>query len=292
MNQRRAFHAAWRAGRPSRLYGMAVTQEQLQAKLNKAYGWYCPVSWIEEQALRKRVYDYKCMTLFKGEVFCLADEAKLAIFENNPEKYAQKGGESLPSDLPIRLDYIHAHMLKAKDCALRGKDPVDTKKVLDKNDKSVIPADGRESLVVKYKGRHFRFKDEQNLEEFMVFPRKYENVALPSMEDILKDLMDNLGKVVAEPLIEAMIHLGKKRPIYPSAKAPASAALFVALHLKAFNSKKGGEDMEMCRKGLNEFLKACSVATKLSKAYSQKDDEDASFLAKLYDYYALAAPKT
>eukprot|EP00466_Bigelowiella_natans_P012229 jgi/Bigna1/68918/fgenesh1_pg.7_\ len=292
MNRRRAFHASWRAGRPARLYGMAVTQEQLQTRLNKAYGWYCPVSWIEEQALRKRVYDYRFMALFKGGVFCLADEAKLAMFEKNPEKYAQKEGKGLPSDLPIRLDYIHAHVLKAKDCVLRGKDPVDTKKIQDTNVKNVVPADGRESLVVKYKGRHYRFKDEQNLEEFMIFPRKYENVALPSLEDMLKDLLGSLGKTMAEPLIDAMTHLGKKRPIYPSAKAPESAALFVALHLKAFNAKKGDEELKICKNGLNEFIKACSVATKLSKAYNQKDEEEATFLAKLYDFYALAAPKT
>jgi len=266
---RQAFHIAWAAGRPARLFGMAVTREQIMSRMNKKYGFYCPVSWYEEKALRPRATDTRFMSLYKDSVYCLADEKALEKFEKNPDIYIN--GDPLPESLPQRLSPAYSNLVKGEHCALWGYDPVEATKFEQQGLIDPPLVEGDPLYCVEFKGKVYRFKNEANLLEFMTFPTKYDNAKLDrkpdqrSMEEciFLGDFVGYMHKAVADILVDGLTAIADVRPIYPKTTASNSALLYLALYLKANNPNSEHGERQSAEKNFERYVQACNLARRL-----------------------------
>lgn len=289
--RRRAAARAMASGRPARVYGLGLSRSRLMSLLNDAFGRYCPVSWVEERALRARSGGIRNMVLYRGSVYCLSDEKRLQRFEADAERFLKTTPSGFPTDLPQRLPYMLFHSVAVENCALGGYDPVVYVRGSRKGVQEWIEGDPR--LCAAYRGRVYRFSTPATLEEFMTFPAEYTAISLRSQPDKttadqylkLGNYLKYIEKSCAVSLTDALASMESVRPKYPAATFEVSTQVYLSLYLKANNKKVSQDERAKYASRLQSYLDDCALVENLARALSQQDNAAGSAVRKQCERY-------
>lgn len=277
---RQTYAAALAQERPAPIANLCLNKRFIR-KHRSAFQDYCPVCWLNDQALRFRSSTLEFSVEYKHHYFHLCGSAHLSAFVARPEVFAPEEASAapLPAHLPRRVAFADCQLVQDVNCQLRGNCPVTLVRSLAKGRASVVA--GSPYIVVEYKGKLFRCVTELDCQEFLSFPERYCHVRLPrnlppsissqSPLDLLAagKTMAFMEAVMGTPLIKALATFDRHRPKYPGLGVKPSALAYLALTLKASNTQSQPFLREGFATKLESFLHDCELVPGLSDAYRE-----------------------
>ncbi|KAJ3282849.1 adenylate kinase [Borealophlyctis nickersoniae] len=250
------------------IFDIGLSLPDLTSRLGK-FRDYCPVSLVDREELVKGPEGTKYMAEYQNLYYRTAGPNELASFLSDPEKYVN--GRDLPEHLPVRRSPGEVKAMFPKGLELQGYCPV-TFAEGPKGFASIIPGDPE--CVAEYEDKLYSMATSETLEKFMRTPWKYTNLQLPRklpprhapIPVTTLPLVGYLEQAVATSLIEALEAVGKARPKYPYKNVRESACQYLALYLKAHNSKSKEWVRDSYARRLKQFQERCDLIGALSDA--------------------------
>ncbi|KAJ3245876.1 adenylate kinase [Chytriomyces hyalinus] len=251
-------------GMAAPVHDIGINIPMIEEHLSK-FGQYCPVKMLDngELAFAPRGTDYTAE--FDGQFFKMSEKEYLALFLQNPEKYAF--GPELPESLPERKSA--SALVFPKHLELQGYCPVTLADGPSGFD-SIVP--GNLNYIVEYEERLFAFESEEKLGRFMKMPWAFANLELPKKlpPKIVQipvgqlPIIGYLEQSVARSLTDAMTEVGKSRPKHPYKSLSASASEYISYYLKSKNPRSKVWIQEKHSKNLERFLDRCALISEIS----------------------------
>ncbi|XP_054857615.1 adenylate kinase 9 isoform X2 [Eublepharis macularius] len=289
-----------RQGKAASIADLCITPQELLSRLGE-FGQYCPVSLAEKGELVdcSVTPSLKFAAEFRGHYYKMAGQEELDKFLNTPELYVPPLAPHplpLPSKLPKKLTAAEVKSLFPMQAEMQGYCPVtylDGKKRYE----ALVPGDIE--YAVLYRKKLYIFESEDKLQKFMRLPEKYWKQTLPhklppKKEPVLLTALPLTGYLeqgVATALIKAMNEVGCLKPKFPFLSVKKTALLFIAYHLKAFNSRSSDYVRKKYKRKLDWFIDNCELipylGTKMTKKYKEPQNRPIDFDYKLQTFLSL-----
>eukprot|EP00731_Ephydatia_muelleri_P001091 Em0001g1091a len=259
-----------RKDKAASISGLCITPAEFKSRLGE-YQEYCPVSLALKDEL-VNCPSLKFSAEYKGKYYKMATEEYFIEFLSNPDKYIHPNAPRIlpPAELlPQRISQSDVRAMFPKSFEVRGFCPVT---YVDGNKRYEFLVPGNPELVAKYNNKIYCFVSEQKLEKFLRHPHHYELTTLPMKLPPLKQtipvtslpMLGYLEQSVATAVINGLSAVGYFKPKYPFLTAKASALVYFAYHLKAYNEKSGSYIRNKYKKKLAHFEEHCQLIGYLS----------------------------
>lgn len=289
-----------RKGKAASIFGLCITPTEFKSRLGE-YLAYCPVSL----ALKDELVDcsqepsLKFSAEYKGKYYKMATQELFEEFLRNPDKYIHSNApRTLPSPelLPQRISQSDVRAMFPKSFEARGFCPVT---YIDGNRRYEFLVPGNPELVAKYKNKIYCFVSEEKLEKFLRHPHHYELDTLPTKLPPPKQaipltslpMLGYLEQSVATAVINGLSAVGYFKPKYPFLTAKASALIYFAYHLKAYNQNSAGYIRNKYKKKLAHFEEHCQLigylSTIMKAGYTEPAERPLDFAHKMDSFLKL-----
>ncbi|KAJ3357640.1 adenylate kinase [Entophlyctis luteolus] len=250
-------------GQAAPVMDVGLSQEEVKKKWSK-FRNYCPVSLLDKGELVRLDSKIFFTAEFQGLFFNMRGEEELSVFLNSPEKYAY--GPDLPDPLPTRAS--SKDLVFPRQLELQGYCPVS---LVDGPPGFESILTGKLDILAEYDGKIFAFDNEVKLERFMRTPWAFTDLELPrklppkSVHIPIGQLplIGYLEQTVATALTDALTEVGKVRPKFPYKSLTTSASEFLALYLKAKNSKSKDWVQKKYSQQLKKFVVTCKLISEI-----------------------------
>lgn len=124
MASKEEYHQRVNLGLAAVVKNMPISRAHIQQHLGPMKE-FCPVSWLEEHALRSNTKNLDFTVEYKQTYYRLSSIRHLRKFLANPQRYSAKSLDlTLPKDLPFRLNFLDTRRVDDKHCELGGYCPV------------------------------------------------------------------------------------------------------------------------------------------------------------------------
>ncbi|XP_018429496.1 PREDICTED: adenylate kinase 9 [Nanorana parkeri] len=282
INQVQTYMERTMEGKAAAIADFCITHQELVSRLGE-FGQYCPVSLAQRGELVdcSVTSSLQFAAEFRGHYYKMASQHELSAFLQDPELYVPPLAPRLlppPEMLPKKLTVADVKARFPKNAEMKGYCPVtyvDGKKRYE----ALLP--GSIEYAVEYRDKIYIFESEKKLQKFMRLPEQYCNHKLPSklppkMEPIVLTSLPLTGYLeqgVATALIKALNDVGCLKPKYPFLSVKRSALLYIAYHLKAYNSRNSDYIRNKYRKKMEKFVECCELITYLGDRMTRKYKE-------------------
>ncbi|CUE70406.1 Hypothetical protein, putative [Bodo saltans] len=271
--------------------------ETVLAANRSQYKSYCPYMWCRYQQLVEDPSNRKLIAEYLGKYFCFSSTEFFVEFLQHPEIVsgeslaygcgeAQTATLELPSVLPTHLTEEDAKSIRGNvTLELAGCCPVvlyDTRMnvgLRGVTEPTAVPGDV-ERFLVKYDGKYYAIKNQENTERFLRQPWVFAKFAvLPAAEKLpfdrstLKGISNELyaGRTMREAAARAMLAVCRERPKYPGLTLEESALKFMALYIKAHNDNNS----DIASQQYNHNYRQFATEATLYKTIKTEAPEDA-----------------
>ncbi|KAJ3181392.1 adenylate kinase [Gaertneriomyces sp. JEL0708] len=286
IKRRQEYHDAVSQNAAAPVNGVGINLINMEKRIGK-FGDYCPVSFVEKEALVGGALGTKCMAEYQRLFYRLAGEDELAAFLSNPTRYVNST-VSLPPHLPRKKTATDVKEMFPKGLELQGYCPV----MFGDGDRSlntIVPGDP--NLIVEYEDKLYSFCSEEALMKFMSKPWLYTSLTLPKklpprhapININALPIVGYLEQTVATIITDALHEVGKLKPKYPFKSAEESAVEYLALYLKAHNKKAPTWLRESYSKRLTQYRARCELIEFLHDSAVAKKTVDAPERDKEFD---------
>lgn len=224
------------------------------------FGAFCPYEWVEKGDLVRcfpaelSSHDASAMELsraakYLGQYFFFSSTEYLQRFLQNPTTVTDSAAvKPMPKQLPSPVPAADAAQLQETNLALEGCCPVLLYDTRDRRGmrgrRQPVAKKGSLDFVVDYRGQKYAMLSEEHQRRFLRRPWQYvEGAALPTVlrrplpkgatPSTIADAEEYLQRQLYDPVAQALLAVGRERPIYPGLSAEESALKYVALYLKA-----------------------------------------------------------
>ncbi|XP_053340029.1 adenylate kinase 9-like [Clarias gariepinus] len=286
-------------GQAASIAHLGVTPRELESRLGE-FGHYCPVSL----ALQKHLVDcslHNSLELaaeFRRQYYKMATREYLEKFLEAPEQFVAPVCPHklpLPHLLPRKLSAGQVKSRFPQQVELKGYCPV-TYLEGQQSYEGLVP--GNMNFAVEYQEKIYVFETEGKQHKFLRSPETYCNQKLPHKLRPMGDPVDltslpilgYLEQGVAKAIIKGMTELGKLKPKFPYLSMKRSAVHYLALHLKAHNSRSTYTQKKY-KKKLVQYEEDCELISYLSSIFNQNfkppHELPADFNQKLHRFLAL-----
>ncbi|KAM5165186.1 adenylate kinase 9 [Mantella aurantiaca] len=300
INQVQTYMERIREGKAAAIADFCITPQELLSRLGE-FAQYCPVSLAQRGELVdcSVTSSLQFAAEFRGHYYKMASQHELAAFLQEPELYVPPlAPRPLPPPemLPKKLTVADVKATFPKNAEMKGYCPVtyvDGKKRYE----ALVP--GNIEYAVEYKDKIYIFESEEKLQKFMRLPEQYWNHKLPSklppkMEPIVLTSLPLTGYLeqgVATALIKALNDVGCLKPKYPFLSVKRSALLYIAYHLKAYNSHNSDYIRNKYKKKMEKFVESCDLITylgdKMTRKYKEPQRRPIDFDFKMKSFLSL-----
>jgi len=252
--------------RASRCLGLGITPQEIQLAMGKFMS-YCPVSFVENEALSKCGEGVEFAAEYRGQIHKTASLEHLERFLSDPSRYVDGGsllaaplGGRLPVPIPEKGGYAEHDAL-----ALQGHCPV-TLWLDPKDRRCVLP--GSTQLQVQYGDSIFRMANKVALQAFLEKPWLYCDQSLPTKmpaarESVALAKLPARGyceQTLARSITSALHAMGEQRPKYPGMRVQDSVNTYLALYLRAHNKDLPPEKRDQALEQFDDFVDCCNMA--------------------------------
>ncbi|XP_077343259.1 adenylate kinase 9 isoform X2 [Lithobates pipiens] len=289
-----------REGKAAAIADFCITPQELLSRLGE-FAQYCPVSLAQRGELVdcSVTSSLQFAAEFRGHYYKMASQQELAAFLKEPELYvAPLAPRALPplEMLPKKLTVADVKARFPKNAEMKGYcsvSYVDGKKRYE----AIVP--GNIEYAAEYRDKIYIFEREEKLQKFMRFPEQYWNHTLPSklppkMEPIVLTSLPLTGYLeqgAATALIKALNDVGCLKPKYPFLSVKRSALLYIAYHLKAYNSRNSDYIRNKYKKKIEKFVECCDLITylgdKMTCKYKEPQRRPIDFDFKMQSFLSL-----
>lgn len=289
-----------REGKAAAIADFCITPQELLSRLGE-FAQYCPVSLAQRGELVdcSVTSSLQFAAEFRGHYYKMASQQELAAFLLEPELYvAPLAPRPLPplEMLPKKLTVADVKARFPKNAEMKGYCSVtyvDGKKRYE----AIVP--GNIEYAAEYRDKIYIFEREEKLQKFMRFPEQYWNHTLPSklppkMEPIVLTSLPLTGYLeqgAAAALIKALNDVGCLKPKYPFLSVKRSALLYIAYHLKAYNSRNSDYIRNKYKKKIEKFVECCDLITylgdKMTRKYKEPQRRPIDFDFKMQSFLSL-----
>ncbi|KPA81752.1 hypothetical protein ABB37_04041 [Leptomonas pyrrhocoris] len=223
------------------------------------YSAYCPYEWVENGDLVKCIpadrssasvpIDLCLGAKYLGQYFFFSSADYLDRFLRNPTTVTDPAtAKPMPKYLPSLVPAAAAAQLKEADLALEGCCPVLLYDTRDRcgmrGVRQPIAKKGSLDFVAEYNGQKYAMLNEEHQKRFLRRPWQYvEGAQLPAVlrrplpkgmrPSAIPDTEEYLQRQLYDPVAQALVAVGRERPIYPGLSVEESALKYIALYLKA-----------------------------------------------------------
>ncbi|KPI90538.1 hypothetical protein ABL78_0298 [Leptomonas seymouri] len=223
------------------------------------FGAFCPYEWVEKKDLVRcfqtdessatAPIDLQLGAKYLGQYFFFSSVEYLNRFLQNPTTVTGPASVvPIPKHLPSVVPAATAAQLKESDLALEGCCPVLLYDTRDhrgmRGVRQPVAKKGLLDFVVEYEGQTYAMLNEEHMERFLRRPWQYvEGAQLPAVlrrpllngmkPSAIVDTEEYLQRQLYDPVAQALLAVGRERPIYPGLSVEKSALKYVALYLKA-----------------------------------------------------------
>ncbi|KAJ8355677.1 hypothetical protein SKAU_G00184710 [Synaphobranchus kaupii] len=289
-----------RTGRAASVDRLCITPKELQSRLGE-FGQYCPVSL----ALTSQLVDcshslsLELVAQFHGRYYKMASKEFLEKFLESPEQYTVPGcPRPLPPPhlLPKSLTGPEVKARFPQQVQMKGYCPVT---FLDGQQRYEALVRGNPDYAAEYREKIYIFENEEKQQKFLRSPEIYWDLKLPHKLPPMKEpvqltslpMLGYLEQGVAREVIKAMTAVGGFKPKFPYLSIKRSALLYLAYHLKAFNSRSSDYVRKKYKKELDKFEESCELITYLgatmTQTYKEPEELPLDFDQKLKKFLAL-----
>ncbi|KAM9443969.1 adenylate kinase 9-like [Clarias gariepinus] len=263
-------------GQAASIAHLGVTPRELESRLGE-FGHYCPVSL----ALQKHLVDcslHNSLELaaeFRRQYYKMATREYLEKFLEAPEQFVAPVCPHklpLPHLLPRKLSAGQVKSRFPQQVELKGYCPVT---YLEGQQSYEALVRGSMNFAVEYQEKIYVFETEGKQHKFLRSPETYCNQKLPHKLPPMGDpvhltsfpILGYLEQGVAKAIIKGMTELGKLKPKFPYLSIRRSAVHYLALHLKAHNSRSTYTQNKY-KKKLVQYEEDCELISYLSSAFT------------------------
>ncbi|XP_072264855.1 adenylate kinase 9 isoform X2 [Pyxicephalus adspersus] len=300
INQVQTYMESIKEGKAASIADFCITPQELLSRLGE-FAQYCPVSLAQRGELVdcSVTSSLQFAAEFRGHYYKMASQHKLDVFLQNPELFVPPlAPRPLPPPemLPKKLTVADVKARFPKNAEMKGYCPVT---YVDGKKRYEALAPGNIEHAVEYRDKIYIFESEEKLQKFMRLPEKYWNHKLPSklppkMEPIVLTTLPLTGYLeqgVATGLIKALNDVGCLKPKYPFLSVKQSALLYIAYHLKAYNSRNSDYIRNKYKKKMEKFVECCNLITylgdKMTRKYKEPQRRPVDFDFKMQSFLSL-----
>lgn len=222
------------------------------------FGAFCPYEWVEKSDLVRcfpadasstELMDLRLGARYLGQYFFFSSPAYLERFLLDPTTVTDTtAARPIPKHLPTAVAEAEAAALPETALALEGCCPVLLYDTRDRRGmrgvRQPLARKGALDCVVEYEGQRYAMLNEAHKARFLRRPWQYtEGAVLPAAlrrplpkgvkPSSITDTEEYLQRQLYDPVAQALLAVGRERPIYPGLSPEESALKYVALYLKA-----------------------------------------------------------
>mmetsp|Transcript_29271 Transcript_29271/g.87728 ORF Transcript_29271/g.87728 Transcript_29271/m.87728 type:complete len:870 (+) Transcript_29271:79-2688(+) len=255
-----AYTSARLQGAPAPASRVGFSRSDVKAALS--HQGYCPVRLHDHGELMEGdTSDARHCVLYNGLFFKLGDAEAVSLFSRDPQKYVQA---RLPDDLPILRTAQDVRWAFPQPVMWGGFCPVTYN---DNGRRYAALKQGSNDFAVEYKGGFYIFVNDAARGKFMRKPDSFASIPLPDrlppkLSPVDSAQLPHLGymeQTVSLLVTKACAACGITKPKYPFMSVEQSAAVYVALYLRAHNPKSSAYARSEARKRLRTFEQRCQL---------------------------------
>ncbi|CAF1405575.1 unnamed protein product [Rotaria sordida] len=279
---------------------LCISPQELLNRLGE-YEHYCPVSLT----LRDELVDCSATTKtdytaeYRGRYYRMAGPKELQLFLDDPERFAPvEPRKILPAQnrRPHRRTEAEAKAMFPKPIEFASYCPVT---YLDGGKRYEYLVLGQQEFAVEYRDKLYFLLNEEAREKFMRQPEKYWNIRLPNKLPPPKNPIDLLNlpclgyleQTIATAIIKSLTATGCFKPKFPFLSIQTSALIYMAYHLKAYNTKSSDYIRRKFRRKLYIFEEQCELISYLAKKttvrYKDPNKQPPDYNVKYETFFAL-----
>eukprot|EP00002_Diphylleia_rotans_P021325 TRINITY_DN4154_c0_g1_i5.p1 TRINITY_DN4154_c0_g1~~TRINITY_DN4154_c0_g1_i5.p1 ORF type:complete len:1460 (-),score=380.85 TRINITY_DN4154_c0_g1_i5:64-4398(-) len=289
IHRRQDYFVAKENGRPACVFDTGLTVDHVNSKLSQ-FGNYCPVSYVSRGELILCPDELDHVVEFKDSFYKVSSANDVSSFVHQPNAFTKF---SLPPHLPRRLSADEAAAVETSAIQFKGLCPVTFALHTHPKPGSYDGlVEGNRAFMASYADKVFAFASEDAVKAFMKSPWRFVNLRpprkLPPKKETIEipalPIVGYLEQTIVGTLIEALVSVGEKKPIYPGRNTVDSALKYMAIHLKAHNPKNDSYLHEKYSRKLQEFVSHCNLIQDTEDAV--KKDASAKDTLELVDQYS------
>ncbi|KAJ3024107.1 adenylate kinase [Thoreauomyces humboldtii] len=266
ISHRQEYLGAIFTDKPAPIFDIGTDLQHVEQNMGP-FGDYCPVCLTDRNELVKGATGTEAMAEYRGKYYRTAGAAELQAFRADPARYVEHG-RALPEALPVQRSERDLKAMFPKGLELRGYCPV-TFAEGPKGFQSIVP--GSHDYIAEYAGKLYAMESLKNLQSFMRTPWRFASLQLPHklpprpapISVGTLPLVGYLEQTVATQVTEAMLAVGRAKPKFPYKNLEASAVEYLALYLKAHNTKSKDWTRSAYLKRLTQFEERCELISYL-----------------------------
>ncbi|UJR31514.1 hypothetical protein I4U23_019003 [Adineta vaga] len=279
---------------------LCILPKELLERLGE-YEHYCPVSLVLYDELVNQSEHTKTdyVAEYRGKYYRMAGPKELQQFLDDPERFAPLEPHKLPPPLnrrPNRRTEAEVKTMPPKPVEFASYCPVTYLNGGKRYESLVL---GQQEFALEYRDKLYFLLNEEAREKFMRQPEKYWNIPLPNKLPPPKTTIDvfnlpclgYLEQTVAQAIIKSLTATGCFKPKFPFLSIKSSALIYMAYHLKAYNTKSSDYLRRKFRRKLYIFEEQCELinylAEKTTIRYKKPEKRTPEYNVKYETFFAL-----